>query len=153
MLKILLLVFVLLPIIELTLIFKLGAWIGWIPTLALMFGAGLAGAAIARVQGWRAALQMRQQLAHGVLPAASLLDGLLIAVAGALLILPGIVSDVAGIVLLIPATRAAVRRGLVRWLQTHFRIEHVGSQPDGSADRPRGDQIIDARVIETHVVD
>ena len=58
--RILIVLFVLLPIIELTLIFKLGTWIGWIPTLLLVFGAGLAGAAIARMQGFMAAVRVRQ---------------------------------------------------------------------------------------------
>ncbi len=152
MLKILLILFVLVPIIELTILFKLGNWLGWLPTLALVFGAGLAGAAIARVQGLRAAMQMRQQLAHGVMPAATVVDGLLIAVAGGLLILPGFISDLAGIALLFPWTRAVVRRGLVRWLQQHFHIQQIGGA-EGGEPRPRGDQIIDARVIETRVVD
>lgn len=153
MLKFLLLLLILLPIIELTLIFKLGTWIGWLPTLLVVFGAGLAGAAIARVQGFRAATQLRQQLQQGVLPASGVIDGLLIGVAGVLLILPGLLSDVMGIALLFPFTRGIVRRGLVTWLQQHFRIERIGGNPDGGDGRPRGDQIIDARVIETRVVD
>ncbi|MFH4146869.1 FxsA family protein, partial [Acinetobacter baumannii] len=80
-----------------------------------VFGAGLAGAAIAKLQGFMAAVRVRQQLMHGVLPASELVDGLLIAVAGVLLILPGIISDVLGLSLLLPPVRAAVRRRLMLW--------------------------------------
>lgn len=153
MLKVLLLILVLLPIIELTLIFKLGTWIGWLPTVLLVFGAGLVGAAIARVQGWRAAAQMRQRLQQGELPPDAVLDGLLIVVAGGLLILPGVLSDVLGLALLFPATRGVVRRRLTSWLKQHVRIERLGGENPGPGGRPRGDQIIDARVIETRVVD
>jgi UPF0716 protein FxsA len=154
MLQILIAVFVVLPIIELTLLFKLGNWIGWIPTLALVLGAGLAGAAVARVEGWRAALRVRQQLASGILPAAELFDGLLIAAAGVLLVIPGVLSDLLGLLLLLPPTRTVVRRRLTSYVRSHFRVQITGGvPPEGEAGRPRGDTIIDARVIETRVVD
>ncbi len=154
MLPIILLIFVALPVAELTILFKLGNWIGWIPTLALVLGAGLAGAALARIEGWRAAMRVRQQLVSGVLPADELFDSLLIGVAGLLLLLPGVLSDVAGLALLLPPTRKLVRRSLMQWFRTRFRVQVIGR--DGEEPRvtaPRGDKIIDARVIETRVVD
>jgi UPF0716 protein FxsA len=154
MLKLVLLIFVLLPIVELTLLFKLGNAFGWIPTLALVFGAGIAGAAIAKFEGLRATMRMRQQLAHGALPAAEVFDGLLIAAAGVLLIIPGILSDVLGLVLLLPPTRKLVRRWLMNVVRTRFHVEMIrGGAPDGDPRRPVGDEIIDARVIETRVID
>lgn len=154
MLKLILLIFVLLPIVELTLLFKLGNWIGWIPTLALVFGAGVAGAAVARFEGLRAALRMRQQLAHGALPAAEVFDGLLIAAAGVLLIVPGILSDVLGLVLLLPPTRKLGRRWLMHVVRTRLHVAMIrGGAQDGDPTRPLGEEIIDARVIETRVID
>jgi UPF0716 protein FxsA len=150
--RILVILFVLLPVVELTLIFKLGGWIGWIPTLLLVFGAGLAGAAIARVQGFMAAVRVRQQLVHGVLPASELVDGLLIGVAGVLLILPGVLSDVLGILLLIPPVRAVARRRLMAWFSRNFRIDALSAWREPQGATPGGDKIIDARVIETRVV-
>jgi UPF0716 protein FxsA len=154
MLKLLLLLFVLLPIVELTLLFKLGNALGWIPTLALVFGAGIAGAAIAKFQGLRATMRLRQQMAQGVVPAAEVFDGLLIAAAGVLLILPGILSDVLGLVLLLPPARKLVRRWLMHIVRTRFRVTMIpGDAPGGDQRRPLGDEIIDARVIETRVID
>jgi UPF0716 protein FxsA len=154
MLKLLLLIFVVLPIVELTLLFKLGNAIGWIWTLALVFGAGIAGAAVARFEGLRAAVRMRQQMAQGVLPAADVFDGLLIAAAGLLLILPGIMSDVLGLVLLLPPTRKLVRRWLMHVVRTRFRVTVIhGGTPGGDEPRPLRDEIIDARVIETRLID
>jgi UPF0716 protein FxsA len=154
MLKLVLLIFVVLPIVELTLLFKLGHWLGWIPTLAVVFGAGIVGAAIARFEGLRATVRMRQQMAHGVLPAAEVFDGLLIAAAGVLLILPGILSDVLGLLLLMPPARKLARRWLMHVARTRFRVAmiHAG-EPAGDDRRPLGDEIIDARVIETRVID
>lgn len=155
MLPLILLIFVAAPIVELTILVKLGNWIGWLPTLALVFGAGLAGAAIARIEGWKAALRLRQQLASGVLPAAEMFDGLLIGAAGLLLLLPGLVSDLLGLALLMPPVRRLVRTSLMHWARTRFHVQVIGAAADDDdrAPRPRGDKIIDARVIETRVMD
>jgi UPF0716 protein FxsA len=153
MLQLFLLIFLLLPIIELTLLFKLGNWIGWIPTLLVVLGAGMVGAAVARFEGWRAAMRVRSQLVHGELPAAEMFDGLLIGAAGVLLVIPGVLSDVLGLLLLLPPTRKLVRRWLMHALRTRFQFRTIGGA--AGDDRPplRGDAIIDARVIETRVVD
>jgi UPF0716 protein FxsA len=155
MLPLILLVFVAAPIVELTILIKLGNWIGWLPTLALVFGAGLAGAAVARIEGWKAALRLRQQLASGVLPAAEMFDGLLIGAAGLLLLLPGFVSDILGLALLVPPVRKFVRTSLMRWVRAHVRVQTIGdgADDDDRTPLPRGDKIIDARVIETRVTD
>jgi UPF0716 protein FxsA len=148
MLLLVLLIFVVVPIVELTILFQLGGRIGWIPTLALVLGAGLAGAAVARLQGWRAAMRVRQQMAAGSLPAAELFDGLLIGAAGVLLLLPGVISDVLGLGLLVPPVRRLVRRGLMSWIRRRFQVQMIGGQAP-----PGQDEIIDARVIETRIVD
>jgi UPF0716 protein FxsA len=152
MFTLLILVFVVLPIVEITLLVKLAGGIGWLPTIALVLGAGMAGAAIARVEGFRAAMRVRSQVARGVLPADEMFDGLLVAVAGGLLVLPGILSDVLGIVLLVRPTRRLVRQGLARWARKRFQV-HVVRGHDAEGVIPRGDQIIDARVVETRVIE
>jgi UPF0716 protein FxsA len=154
MLLVLLVIFVAFPIVELTILFKLGDEFGWLATLAIVLGAGMAGAAVARLEGLRAAMRVRQQLARGTLPAAEMFDGLLIAAAGVLLVIPGVVSDVAGLVLLLPPTRALVRRALMHWVRTRFRLVEVDDFAHAGPNPPRrGDVIIDARVIETRVRD
>lgn len=155
MLPLILLIFVAAPVIELIVLIRLGGWIGWWWTLALVFGAGILGAAVARVEGLKSAIRIRQQLASGVAPAAEVVDGLLIAAAGVLLLLPGFISDVLGLLLLLPPVRKLVRRGVMHWVRTRFRVQVIGG---GEAHvspglTPRGDQIIDARVIDTRIVD
>jgi UPF0716 protein FxsA len=153
MLQLFVLIFLLLPIVELTLLFQLGNWIGWIPTLAVVLGAGMVGAAVAKFEGLRAAMRVRRQLTHGVLPAAEMFDGLLIAAAGVLLVIPGVLSDVLGLVLLVPPTRKLVRRWLMHVVRTRFRVNVISGRPAGDAVPRQRDEIIDARVIETRVVD
>ena len=97
-------------------------------------------------------------MAQGKVPGEALVDGALILVAGAVLLTPGILTDALGFALLIPVIRHVFKRTALNWIQRNARVQQVhyrsgfGPQPDfttGSA----GDRIVDAKVIETHVVD
>lgn len=147
MLLLILLIFVALPIAEIAVLVKLGGGVGWPLTLGLVFGTGLAGAAVARMQGWRSALRIRRQMAAGELPAAEVFDGLLIGAAGLLLLLPGAITDVLGLALLVPPVRKFVRRAAMSWVRRRFEVQVIASSP------PPGDEIIDARVIDARIVE
>lgn len=110
----LLLVFVLLPLVELALLIQIGQTIGLAWTLALVVATGLLGATLARRQGLRAWLAIQTELREGRMPAAALVDGLLVLIGGIVLLTPGILTDLAGFALLVPATRAVLKRRLRR---------------------------------------
>ncbi|HYO24176.1 MAG TPA: FxsA family protein, partial [Lacipirellulaceae bacterium] len=93
------------------------------------------------------------QLVQGVLPAAEMFDGLLIGAAGVLLLIPGILSDILGIALLLPPTRKLVRRGLMHAVRKRFRIQVLGRTLGDGPPARGGDQIIDARVVNTRVIE
>jgi UPF0716 protein FxsA len=106
----LLLLFILVPTVELALLIEVGSRIGTLATLGLIAVTGVIGAALARQQGLRVLQQLQAELAAGRLPASSLFDGVIILVAGALLITPGILTDAVGFLCLVPGFRALVRR-------------------------------------------
>jgi len=108
----LLLLFTVLPLVELALLIQLGRLIGLAPTIAIVLLTGVTGAALARWQGLATLRRVRAEMAEGRVPTAALIDGLLILVAGAVLLTPGLITDTIGFLLLIPPTRAAVRRAL-----------------------------------------
>jgi UPF0716 protein FxsA len=108
----LLLLFILIPLIEMALLIQLGSLLGLWPTLALVVATGLIGATLARSQGLRALREVQREVAAGRMPAASLLDGLLILIGGIVLLTPGLLTDLAGIVLLMPFTRRRLREAL-----------------------------------------
>jgi UPF0716 protein FxsA len=108
----LLLLFILIPLIEMALLIQLGSLLGLGPTLALVVATGLIGATLARSQGLRALREVQREVAAGRMPAASLLDGLLILIGGIVLLTPGLLTDLAGIVLLMPFTRRRLREAL-----------------------------------------
>jgi len=142
------------PLVELWLLFKLSEWLGFWTTIAIVLGTGIAGASLARWQGWRAIQRLQNELRQGILPTQALGDGVLILVAAVLLVTPGVITDVLGLLLLIPPVRAGVRRGLRWWLARHaqWEVREIHIAGGDAAARPAGDEIIDARVIDTHVV-
>lgn len=149
------LLFLLFVAAEMAVLILLGRTLGVLPTILLVLGAGALGAMLARWQGARAALRARSRLAQGSLPAAEMTDGLLIVVAAVLLIIPGVLTDVLGLALLFPPTRSLLRHAVVAQFT---RRTALGRMAFGRDARPPhepmgGDQIIDARVIETRVVD
>jgi len=106
----LLALFIILPLIELALLIELGGIVGVWPTIALVLGTGAVGAALARSQGARVLREIRAELAMGRMPAARMLDGLMILIGGILLLTPGVLSDLLGIALLFPPSRAVFKQ-------------------------------------------
>ena len=110
----LVLLFIAVPALELALLIEIGGRIGTGATLLLIAGTGALGAALARSQGLRVLREVQRRLSLGELPASSLVDGLLILVAAALLVTPGVLTDVVGFLCLAPWFRNLVKRELMR---------------------------------------
>jgi UPF0716 protein FxsA len=127
----LILLFTLIPLLELYLLLRIGSILGLGPTVAIVIGTGVLGAVLARIQGLAVLRRVRDDLAGGRLPTVALLDGLLILIAGAVLVTPGLITDLVGLALLIPRFRLFVGRHVARAFQRRFE------GPD--------DRVIDAR--------
>ncbi len=146
-------------VLELWILVQLSGAIGFFQTLLLVFGAGIAGAWIAKWQGLYAILRVQNEMRQGVLPTSTIGDGALILLAGILLLLPGIISDALGLLLLMPPVRKLVRRALRHWFTNHVRVQTSGfwSTTGGTfpgEDTVRGSStIVDAKVIESRVVE
>jgi UPF0716 protein FxsA len=124
----LLLLFVGLPAVELALLIEVGSRIGTLNTLALIVVTGVVGASLARREGLGVLRQMQGEVAEGRLPAGSLVDGVIILLAAALLVTPGVLTDAAGLLCLVPGFRSLVKRALWRRLERAVREERVHLQ-------------------------
>jgi UPF0716 protein FxsA len=107
---ILVILFIVVPILELWLIIEIGSLIGVWPTIALLLADALLGSLLLRHQGRGAGRRVNQALAERRVPGKEVADGLLIAIGGTLLLAPGFLTDIVGLLFLIPPTRAIVRR-------------------------------------------
>jgi UPF0716 protein FxsA len=105
----LVLIFIVVPLIELYVIIQVGSAIGIVPTLVLLLADALLGSMLLRHQGRAAWIQFNRALAENRLPHKEVFDGILVILGGALLLTPGFVTDIFGLVLLISPTRAIVR--------------------------------------------
>lgn len=100
-----LLLFVLFPVLELFVFVKVSGAIGFFPALLLVILGSMLGVFVLRIAGLATALRARESLNRGELPAQTMLEGLMLALAGGLLILPGFVTDVLGLIMLLPISR------------------------------------------------
>lgn len=110
----LLLLFLLVPAVELAILIELGRYIGTIPTLAIIVLTGTLGATLARREGLSVLRSAQEKMGRGELPAGSVADGVMILIAAALLITPGILTDALGFLLLVPGFRNLVKEFLLR---------------------------------------
>ena len=115
------LLFAIVPVIEVWLIIKVGRVIGPLPTVAILLAISLAGAWLARSQGFRLIAAIRDELAAGRLPAAHILDGAFVLAGGILLLTPGFFTDLVGLVLLFPSSRRLLKLWLGIWLENRLR--------------------------------
>ncbi|MBD3288010.1 membrane protein FxsA [candidate division KSB1 bacterium] len=111
------LLFTLVPLIELSLLIKLGQKIGLGPTILIVVLTGILGAWLAKQQGFITISRIRFSLRSGQVPAEPLLDGVLILAGGLLLVTPGLITDAVGFSVLIPTTREIIKRFLKKKLK------------------------------------
>ncbi|HJM63385.1 MAG: hypothetical protein CMN05_09265 [Roseibacillus sp.] len=140
----LLILFILVPIVELVLFVRIGVRIGLPATLAVILLTAVIGAALTRSQGARTLANYRQAIGRGQLPHREVLDGLLILLAGAVLLTPGFLTDTVGFLLLFPPVRHTIRGRLGRYLKGRIRIiDPPTGTRDSTEQHPEDTDFID----------
>ena len=114
MVPLLVLLFILVPIVELAIIIQVGQAVGVWWTIAILIADSILGSLLLRSQGRSVWLRFSREMRAGRPPAREVVDGALVLVGGAMLLTPGFVSDVVGLALLLPPTRAVIRRLVLR---------------------------------------
>ncbi len=105
--------FIVVPLVELYLIIEIGSMIGALWTVLLVVLTAVIGVSLLRIQGLSTLNRARNSMAMGTMPAMEMMEGMALAVGGALLITPGFITDTLGFLCLIPATRRAMIRYLM----------------------------------------
>ena len=93
------------PIIEIFVLIQVGSAIGALATIAIVVFTAVLGTWMLRSQGLSTLNRARNRLSGGEIPAFQLMEGLALAVGGALLLTPGFVTDAVGFACLLPPTR------------------------------------------------
>jgi UPF0716 protein FxsA len=108
------LAFTLIPVLEIYLLIKIGYLLGAFNTVIVVIVTALLGASLARHEGIRTMIRVRESVNRGELPAEEMLDAVLIFIAGIVLLTPGFITDLAGIAILIPNARSWLKRSMRR---------------------------------------
>lgn len=143
----LLILFIAVPFLELALLLYLADTTSWSFTLGVVIVTGIVGSFLAKSQGWRTYQRIQQELAAGRMPGESMVDAVMIFVAGALLLTPGILTDAFGFSLLIPVCRRFYRARLSRWFKSRFHVQSDGA--GGWTATSGRSEIIDSYVIDS----
>jgi UPF0716 protein FxsA len=135
-LLVLLFIFIVVPIAELYVIFKVGEAIGVPLTILLLAVDSIIGSLLLKSQGRAVWRRFSETMAAGRIPHREVLDGVMVIFGGAFLITPGFITDLIGLFLLLPPTRALARGLLIRALGGRFMIGMAGAV---TRRRPRAD--------------
>jgi UPF0716 protein FxsA len=146
----LLVLFVVVPLVEIYVIIQVGQTIGPWWTILLLVLDSILGTWLVRHEGGRAWRALRDALESGRMPARELADGALILVGGTLMLAPGFVTDAFGILMILPITRPVFRRFLAGIVANRL-VVLGGGFPPGTARRPGPGP--DGPVVRGEVID
>ncbi|MCW2600671.1 MAG: FxsA cytoplasmic rane protein [Frankiales bacterium] len=138
----LLVVFIVVPAVEIYVLIQVGQAIGALPTVALLIADAVLGTWLFKREGRKAWTAFRRALEARRVPGKEVADGALVVLGGALLVTPGFVTDVFGVLCLLPPTRALLRRLLTGVVTARL----LG--PAGSRRTPPQHPVIDGDVVD-----
>ncbi|MCA0900510.1 FxsA family protein [Microbulbifer agarilyticus] len=127
-----LLLFIIMPILEMWVLIRVGEEIGALPTIGLVLLTAVVGLALLKRQGLSTILRAQQKMAVGELPAQEMAEGIFLAVGGALLLTPGFITDAIGFACLIPG----VRHLFLGKLLSHVVVVRGSGYPPGGDHAP-----------------
>ncbi|WP_303902492.1 FxsA family protein [Thiohalomonas denitrificans] len=133
MFRILFLLFLSIPLIEIYILIKVGSALGAPLTIFLVVFTAALGALLLRFQGIYTLQRARMAINRGELPTIAMLEGVVLVIAGALLLTPGFFTDAIGFLALVPP----LRRKLIWKIIERGMFGPPGSGPDHRERGPR----------------
>jgi|TARA_B110000008_G_scaffold221106_1_gene221391 UPF0716 protein FxsA len=109
-----LLIFLLLPIIEIYFFVQIGSEIGAVYTILFTLLTAFTGLATIKYQGVSSFIQARQSVLNTSNPGIEILSNFALLVSGIFLLIPGFFTDFLGIILLLPPLRVVLIKFLVK---------------------------------------
>lgn len=139
------LLFIGIPILEITLFIQVGGAIGLGWTLAIVIATAILGAYMVKSQGQQAMMNLRTSFSNLSDPTEQLAHGAMILFSGALLLTPGFFTDFVGFALLVPAVRTTVFQAI----KSRVKVQEFQMGPKPSqTQHPTDDTVIDGEFEE-----
>ena len=131
------LVFFSIPIVEMYLLIEVAERIEALPTILLVMLTAVLGVSLIRQQGLSTLTKGIRRLNQAEIPAAEIIEGVLLAVAGAFLITPGFLTDFIGFMIIIPITRRITALMLLKRMAVRADFRTKGSDLRGGSNKTR----------------
>jgi UPF0716 protein FxsA len=127
----LLLLFTVVPAVELFLLLRIGALVGPTPTVVWLLLAGLFGAWLAKREGLHLIGELSVEMRQGLPPAGRLVEGGMVVAGAVLLVTPGVLTDLVGLLLILPPTRRWLAPRVLKQIAARFEVPStLGPEPD-----------------------
>ncbi|ADZ91314.1 FxsA family protein [Marinomonas mediterranea] len=139
-----LLLFILVPVVELFVLIEVGGQIGGLTTVLLVFLTAAIGVSLIRKQGIDAAFKAQEKLQRGEIPAVEIAEGFMLAFAGLCLLIPGFVTDAIGALMLISPLRKVVASGIaLNFLKNRMNMRSAWDHSPFDAQASKSETPID----------
>lgn len=137
----LLLLFLIVPLVEIYVLIQVGGLIGALPTVLACVATAILGGGLLRYQGFQTLRRAQNNMDRGQIPAMEMFEGVALALGGVLLLTPGFVTDAFGFLCLIPWTRRALVAVALRRMDVRYGAAGSGgSARSGGASGGSGDR-------------
>lgn len=120
--------FILIPVVEMVVLIEVGSIVGVLNTILLVLLTAVIGVSLLKKQGLETFLTANRKMQTGQMPVTEMAQGLMLAVAGALLLTPGFVTDTIGFLLLTPAVRYWLAQRLFKALVAQGNVYYQSSE-------------------------
>lgn len=110
--RFLFLLFIVVPLVEIMVLIQVGQMIGAWWTIGLVVLTAFIGINMLRAQGSATLKRANWRMQSGEIPAQEMVEGIFLAIGGALLLTPGFITDAFGFMCLLPFTRVWLAKAL-----------------------------------------
>ena len=139
------LLFIIVPLVDFYLLFRIANVAGFPLTVGLVVLTAAIGAYLVKLQGAEVRRKIMAQFSRQESPADLLTDGAMIFFAAGLLLTPGLLTDVFGFTLLTPICRRFYKGFITKWFKKNFKVHVI--KPDFSQGMPRDANTVDGEVV------
>ena len=141
--RILFLLFLAIPLIEIYFLVQVGDVVGAGMTVFLVIFTATLGFFLVRQQGLTTLMKIQQMARSGENPAVEIIEGIALFIAGGLLLTPGFMTDALGFILLVPLFRRYVIYRFIARRQGSFGQPRGHNQQRPSHSDQRGHRVIE----------
>ena len=115
------LIFILVPIIEISIFISIGAKIGVINTITIILITATIGIFLVRRQGLSLLFNAQKNMRDGIFPSQEIKGAIFLLISGLLLITPGFFTDIIGFLMFVPQVQNTVSRLAYNYFNSKVR--------------------------------